>query len=158
MAFKLAPMSEEDFQRFLNKSMQEYAYNQTVVGNWLPQNAVAFAREEQSQMLPDGLNTPNAFLSNVMDENDQKIGMMWFFLDEDRPQKTVVLLDFFLFPAFRGKGFEADVLKTFEEGIKSIGVKRIELQVFGHKTDEVQMYMDNAYKQTMVLFGKNLEG
>jgi GNAT superfamily N-acetyltransferase len=119
---------------------------------------VAFAREEQSQMLPDGLNTPNAFLSNVIDENDQKIGMMWFFLDEERPQKTVVLLDFFLFPLFRGKGFEADVLKTFEEGIKSIGVKRIELQVFGHKTDEVQMYMENAYKQTMVLFGKNLAG
>lgn len=157
MAIKLSPMSEEDYQRFYNKSLQEYAYNQTLTGNWPASEAVARARDEMAQMLPEGLNTPNAFLSNILDEVENKIGMMWFYLDEGRPQKTVVLLEFFLFPQFRNRGLEYKVLQVFEEGIKAIGVKRIELQVFGHKAEDIKMYLDQDFKQTMVLFGKDLE-
>ena len=157
MPIRLAPMNETDYQRFFNKTLQEYAFNQVQVGNWRAQDAVSLARQELAEMLPQGLETPNAYLSNVIDDADQPIGMMWFFVDEGRPVKTAVLLDFFLFPQFRGKGLEGQVLAVFEKGISAVGVQRVELQVFGHKQDEVNLYDAAGYRKTMVLFAKDLQ-
>lgn len=156
MGIRLAPMAEEDYKRFYNKSLQEYAYNQVQVGNWAAQDAVSLARTELAEMLPQGLETPNAYLSNVINDADEKIGMMWFYVDDGRPKKTAVLLDFFLFPQFRGKGLEEQSLAVFEKGIKAVGVERVELQVFGHKHDEIALYTASQYFKTMVLFAKEL--
>ena len=157
MALRLAPMSEEDYQRFYNKSLQEYAYNQMKTGNWDAQNAVGMARNDLAEMLPQGLETPNAFLSNIINDAEEKIGMMWFYVDDGRPKKTAILLEFFLFPPFRGKGLELEALSTFEKGIHAIGVQRVELQVFGHQDEEIAMYTNNAYYKTMVLLAKDLD-
>ncbi len=156
MGIRLAPMSPDEYQKFYNKSLQEYAYNQVAVGNWRAQDAVSLARQELNEMLPQGLETPNAYLSNILNDTDVPIGMMWFYIDEGRPQKTAVLLDFFLFPAFRNQTLAMEVLSVFEKGVRAVGVSRVELQVFGHKSDEIRLYTENAYQQTMVLFAKDL--
>lgn len=151
------PMSEEDLAAFIRKSIPEYAYDQTRSGNWLANEAVGKARAEFSQMLPDGLQTPNAHLRTILDEDGKKIGMLWYYIDPSRSLKTAFLIDFFLFSEARHRGFEEMALQVFEKEAGGMGVERVELQVFAHKTEDLKLYHENAYQDTSVVLGKNLK-
>ncbi len=153
---KLTPMTDEDYAAFMRKSLPEYAYDQMRAGNWTANEAVGRARAEFQQMLPQGPRTPNAYLRTILDETDRKIGMLWFFVDANRSRKTAFLLDFFIFPEERHKGYEAQVFELFENEARSLGVERVELQIFTHKSDSVLLYRENGYQETSVFFAKDL--
>lgn len=150
------PMSEEDYAAFMRKSIPEYAYDQTRAGNWLASEAAGLARAEFEQMLPQGPSTPNAHLNTILDEEGQKIGMIWYYIDPTRTRSTAFLIDFFLFSAARRKGYEPQVMAKFEEEARGLGVQRVELQVFWHRAEDVQFYLQHAYKETSVLLAKDL--
>lgn len=152
----LAPMSDEDFAAFMRKSVPEYAYDQMRAGNWTANESVGKARAEFQQMLPAGPQTPNAFLRTIQDEEGHKIGMLWYYVDPSRARKTVFLIDFFLFPEGRHKGHEAQALQLFENEARGQGVERVELQVFAHKSEDVQLYRDNGYLDASIFFSKEL--
>jgi GNAT superfamily N-acetyltransferase len=155
---KFEPMSDADFAAFLRKSVPEYAYDQMRAGNWTANEATGRARAEFQQMLPQGPHTPNAYLRTLLDEADQKVGMLWYFVDVNRSRKTAFLIDFFIFPEARHKGYEAQAFELFENEARSLGVERVELQVFSHKADDVVLYQNSGYTQTSVFFAKDLQG
>ena len=150
------PMSEQDYAAFIRKSVPEYAYDQMRSGNWTANEAAGRARAEFQQMLPNGPQTPNAYLRNVLDEQGHRIGMLWFFVDPNRSRKTAFLIDFFLFPEGSRKGYEAQALALFEDEARNLGVERVEMQIFTHKDDDVQLYRENNYLETSIFFSKDL--
>ncbi len=152
----LAPMTEDDFAAFLRKSIPEYAYDQMRSGNWTAAEAVGKARAEFQQMLPNGPQTPNAYLHTILDEDGHKVGMFWYFIDPSRTRKTAFLIDFFLFSESRHKGYDAEALALFEEEARSLGVERVELQIFTHKEEDVQLYRQNNFLETSIYFSKDL--
>jgi hypothetical protein len=153
---KFTPMSDQDYAAFLRKSIPEYAYDQMRAGNWAANEAAARARAEFQQMLPNGPQTPNACLRTIWDEKEQKIGMLWYYVEANRSRKTAFLIDFFIFPESRRRGYEAQALLLFEEEAQSQGAERIELQIFTHKTDELDIYRENRYHETSIYFSKDL--
>ena len=155
---KFEPMQEEDFAAFFRKSIPEYAYDQMRAGNWTANEAVGRARDEFQKMLPNGLQTPNAYLRTILDEQDHKTGMLWYFVDLNRLQKTAFLIDFFVFPESRHKGYEALAFALFENEARGLGVERVELQIFSHKIEDVLLYRENGYAETSIFFAKNLGG
>jgi GNAT superfamily N-acetyltransferase len=154
---RLEAMSDQDFAAFIRKSVPEYAYDQMHAGNWTAEEAAGRARAEFQQMLPNGQQTSNQYLKVVMDEQGHKVGMLWYFVDVSQTLKKAFLIDFFIFPEGRHKGYEAEALALFEQDARSNGATRVELQVFTHKTDDVALYQNNGYQQTSVFFAKNLE-
>jgi GNAT superfamily N-acetyltransferase len=153
---RFQPMSDEDFAAFLRKSIPEYAYDQMRSGNWTAQEAAGRARAEFQQMLPNGPQTPNQHLSVLLDEPGHKLGMLWYFVNTQRERPTAFLIDFFLFPEARHKGYEAEAFALFEQEARSLGVRRVELQVFTHKNDEVELYLQHGYSQTSVFLARDL--
>jgi GNAT superfamily N-acetyltransferase len=153
---KFTPMTNEDFAAFLRKSIPEYAYDQMHAGNWTANEAAGRARAEFQQMLPQGPQTPNAYLRTILDEDDQKVGMLWYFVDANRSRKTAFLIDFFIFTEGRRKGYEAQAFELFENEARSLGVERVELQVFKHKDEELLLYRENGYQEVSIFFGKDL--
>lgn len=151
-----AQMSDEDFAAFIRKSIPEYAYDQMRAGNWSAGEAVGRARSEFQQMLPAGPQTPNAHLRVILDEQGHRVGMLWYYIDPSRSRKTAFLIDFFLFPEGRHKGYEAQALKLFEEEARGLGVERVELQIFSHKAEDLQLYRENGFIDTSVFFSKEL--
>ena len=151
-----APMSDVDYAAFIRKSVPEYAYDQMRSGNWTANEAAGKARSEFQQMLPNGPQTPNAYLRNILDEKGQRIGMLWYFVDPSRSRKTAFLIDFFLFPEGRAKGYEAQALALFEDEARGLSVERVEMQIFTHKDEDVQLYRDNNYLATSIFFSKDL--
>lgn len=148
-------MSEDDFAAFLRKSIPEYAYDQMRAGNWTAGESVGRARAEFQQMLPNGLQTPNQHLSVIVDERGYKAGMLWYFVNGNRSRKTAFLIDLFLFPEARHKGYEPQVFELFEQEARGLGVERVELQVFTHKSDEIQLYRENGFQEVSVFFARD---
>ncbi len=153
-----SPMTDEDFAAFIRKSIPEYAYDQMRSGNWTATEAAGKARAEFQQMLPDGPQTPNAYLHTILDEQGYKVGMIWYFIDPSRTRKTAFLIDFFLFSEGRHKGYEAQALALFEEEARSLGVERIEMQIFTHKAEDVALYRQNGFLETSIFFAKDFSG
>ena len=153
---KFVPMTDEDYAAFIRKSIPEYAYDQMRAGNWTANEAAGRARAEFQQMLPNGPQTPNAYLWTIMDENDRKVGMLWYFVDANRSRKTAFLIDFFIFPEGRRKGYEAQAFELFENEARVLGVERVELQIFTHKSEDVLLYRENGYQETSIFFAKDL--
>jgi len=149
------PMSDADFAAFMRKSIPEYAYDQTRVGNWTQAEAMGRAQAEFQQMLPQGPSTPNQVLSVIVNEADQKLGMIWYFLDTSRPRVTIFLIDFFIFSEYRGKGYDSAALAMLEDEWRAKGAQRVELQVFTHR-EELTAYRQAAYQETSVYLAKNL--
>ena len=151
-----APMTDDDYAAFMRKSIPEYAYDQMRAGNWTANEAAGRARAEFQQMLPNGPHTPNAHLHTILDEQGHKIGMLWYFVDPTRSRKMAFLIDFFIFPEGRRKGYEAQALALFESEARSLGVERIELQVFNHRSEDIQLYRENGFLDTSIFFSKDL--
>lgn len=150
------PMSDEELTAYLRKSIPEYAYDQTQAGNWTAAEAVNRSRAEFDQMLPEGLNTPNAVLANVVLNDTDRIGMVWYYIDPEKPIPTIYLIDLFLFPQFKNKGYEKTLLGGLEQVFKAAGARRIELQIFAHRVDDLKMYADSGFRQTSVLLAKDI--
>ncbi|MCX6065849.1 MAG: GNAT family N-acetyltransferase [Chloroflexi bacterium] len=153
---KFEPMTEQDFAAFIRKSIPEYAYDQMRAGNWTANEAAGRARAEFQQMLPEGPQTSNAYLRVILDEQGHKAGMLWYFVDENRSRKTAFLIDFFLFPEARHKGYESQVFELFESEARGLGVERVELQVFTHKNEEIKLYRENGFQEISVFFARDL--
>lgn len=153
---RFAPMSDEDFAAFLRKSIPEYAYDQTRSGNWTATEAMGKARAEFQQMLPNGPHTPNQYLRVILDERDRKIGMVWYFVDTRGERYKAFLIDFFFFSEDRHKGYEKEAFAVLEDELRALGVRRIELQVFAHKFDEVALYRNNGFTETSIFFARDL--
>jgi GNAT superfamily N-acetyltransferase len=154
---KLEPMTDEDFAAFLRKSVPEYAYDQMRAGNWTAAEAAGRARAEFQQMLPNGPQTPNACLRTIFDEKGYKVGMLWYYIEANRSRKTAFLIDFFMFPEGRHKGYEPQVFELFEAEARAQGVERVELQIFTEKAEAVQLYRENGYQETSIFFSKDLQ-
>ena len=148
-------MSENDFMAFMRKSVPEYAYDQMKAGNWGANEAMTRARAEFQQMLPNGPATPNQHL-RVMVMDGRKVGMVWYFVDTRHQFPKAFLIDFFVFPEERNKGYEAQAMAVFESEALALGVRRVELQIFTHREDEVHFYLGQAYRQVSVFLAKDL--
>ncbi|NCP86981.1 MAG: hypothetical protein CO094_01995 [Anaerolineae bacterium CG_4_9_14_3_um_filter_57_17] len=157
MSIHFSPMTDQDFAAFLRKSIPEYAYDQMRAGNWASNEAMQRAQKEFQQMLPNGPQTPGQHLLVILDDNDSKVGMCWYFVDENRARKTTFLIDLFFLPEGRHKNYEAESFALLEEMARKDGVKRIELQVFTHKAEEIAMYRQNGFGETSIFFAKDLK-
>jgi len=153
---KLEPMTVEDLAAFLRKSIPEYAYDQMRAGNWTAEEAAGRAKAEFQQMLPQGLETPQACLRTVLDEQGAKIGMLWYYLEVNRARPTAFLIDFFMFPEGRRKGYEPQVFQLFEAEAQAQGAERVELQIFTHKSEDLLLYRENGYQEASIYFSKDL--
>ncbi|GAB4481818.1 MAG: hypothetical protein OHK0031_03990 [Anaerolineales bacterium] len=156
MPLHFSPMTDQDFAAFLRKSIPEYAYDQMRAGNWAANEAMPRAQREFQQMLPNGPQTPGQHLLLILDESDAKVGMCWYFVDENRARKTAFLIDLFFLPEARPKNYAAEALALFEETARQQGVERVELQVFTHRVEEVAMYRQNGFSETSIFFAKDL--
>lgn len=154
---RFEPMSDADFQMYLRKVIPEYATEYVHAGSWHPDEAMARARDQFQRIFPRGPQTPNQTLYTLWDsEKNIKVGMLWYTLDASRKRKTVFLSDFFIFMEFHRKGYEDLVLAALDAELRSIGVERMELNLFWHNVAEREMYEKIGFTPVSVYYGKDL--
>lgn len=153
----LKPMTEAELQSYLEPAITEYAYGHVTNGQWVQEEALEKARKEFQELLPEGVNTPNHYLFALVNESQQKVGILWFAMRENREQRTAFVYEVQIDEAFRRHGYGSEAFHDLENKVRALGGNRISLHVFGNNHAAQKMYKKLGYEMTNVLMAKTLD-
>lgn len=84
---ELSPMNQEDYASFRIRSIKDFAEEKVEAGTWAEEEAQQLAEESYERYLPEGLNTPGAYLYNLVHPVDGNVGYIWFNITDNRRGK-----------------------------------------------------------------------
>lgn len=143
----LVPMTESEFETYLEKAIPEYAADKAGAGDWSEQEALERSRKTYQQLLPQGVKTENNYLFRIqVDESGEKIGVLWMRHEKPRPHGFI--FDIVLDETQRGKGYGKQAMLALEEIAKDMGLETIGLHVFAYNTVAMQLYKKLGYEVT----------
>lgn len=153
----LVPMNEDEFQMYLEYSIQDYAQEHIKAGRWSEEEALEEATQEYQHLLPQGLQTPKHFLLMIVDDKlGKNVGILWFTLRERAGESTAFVYDVRIFEEFRRRGYASQAFQLLEKRVADLGANSIGLHVFGHNTAAREMYTGLGYVETNVQMVKQL--
>ena len=152
----LIPMTEGEFQLYLQTAVREYAEEHVKAGNWHPDDALEKSEKEFQSYLPDGLATLNQYLYTIEDESPAKVGLIWLAAMNQGAQRFAFIYDFVIYASFRRKGYGQQALLAAEEKVKALGLDTISLHVFGHNRAAIALYEKAGYEITNLQMSKKL--
>ena len=88
---QLVPMTQSEFDSFLESSVPEYAADKVRAGNWTEAESLERSRKGYADLLPQGLATPNNYLFSVKDSrSDERVGWFWLAVEKDNADEISV--------------------------------------------------------------------
>ena len=147
MTTELTPMSEESFAWYKANSSPNYARDKVASGEWEEDDALDKARELFDEMMPQGLDTPDNFLFEIVDEwDDVTVGMLWFKVEERGGDREAYVCDIFVKPEHQRKGHASRAFRRLEDTVKDLGLSGIGLNVFGNNVQAHRLYERLGYE------------
>ena len=139
-------MTLAEFDEWLAAIAEDYANEQVDAGRWPREGAVQRARDENAQLLPDGLDTARVLLLWGVDSDGEPVGRAWVALDHPRGAPDVAFLyDIEVIEARRGTGLGRALLGAVEEATRQHGAGALELNVFGRNHAATALYSSSGY-------------
>ncbi|EAE3218323.1 GNAT family N-acetyltransferase [Listeria monocytogenes] len=147
-------MTASDLEDFLSTAITDYANEKVEAGTWDEEEALAKSQDSFNKLLYDGITTPNEYLYSII--SGEKIGYIWFHVDETRSGKHAFIYDFVIFEAFRCKGFGTKTLEALDALAKEMQITKIELHVFAHNQTAIGLYNKVGFQNTDITMAKYL--
>lgn len=142
----LTQMRATEYEPFMTLSMKDQAEGQVQAGQWKAEEAEANMLMLRDQFLPEGLETPGHFFYTLeTDGVKEKVGSLWFMLDEHEGEKAIFVLDIQIDPKHRRKGYATEAFLLMEDKAREMGIPAITLHVFSHNTSARAMYEKLGY-------------
>nr|BBH87517.1 hypothetical protein KTC_22680 [Thermosporothrix sp. COM3] len=152
----LRPMTEAEYQAFLEPSIREYAEDHVKDGEWSEEEALEKSRKEFYDLLPQGLETPNHYLFTIVNEEQQNVGMIWFMLHKRQGKLAAFIYDVKVDEPFRRRGYASQAFRELEHKVREFGGSKIALHVFGHNHGAIQLYTKLGYGVTNLHMAKDI--
>ena len=152
----LVPMNEEQYKRFFEETVKEYAEENVKAGRWTTSESIKQATKETNKLLPKGIQSKGHFLCSLHHDVEGVIGTFWYEVKENMGDKSAFIYSFQLNEEFQGKGYGKQSLIAFETDLVSINVSSIRLHVFGHNKRAHQLYTKMGYIPTSIKMEKHL--
>ena len=153
----LEPMTQTEFESYLEPAIADYAEGHVADGQWAPAEALEKARKEFQDLLPQGIQTPDQYLFTLVNDAQQKVGMLWFALRGVPGHGSAWVYDVRIDDAFRRHGYGSAAFGEMEKKVRALGGNKIALHVFGSNHAAREMYEKLGYETTNVLMAKTLE-
>lgn len=150
---KLDPIQQEDFERFLEREIGEYAKDHVRNGNWPAEGSLERSKKEFEHYLPDGNHSKDQYIWSILDEADNKIGVLWVQVKEGK----AFIFDFVIDETFRGKGFGKQALAAMDEKLRSMNAESVGLHVFGDNISAQELYKKMGFVITNIQMQKKLK-
>ena len=151
----LIPMTQSEFDVFLERLIPEYAADNVRAGYWHESEALERSRKETTALLPKGLQSENHYLYTLYD-GDQAVGVIWLRANVDRPIKSGFIFDIFIEEKFRGKGYGKQAMLLIEEKARELKLKSIGLHVFASNRAARNLYESLGYQVSSLNMTKEL--
>ncbi|HSL43782.1 MAG TPA: GNAT family N-acetyltransferase [Anaerolineales bacterium] len=141
---KLETLQQEDFERFVDREIRGYAADHVRNGNWPPEGAYERSKKEFEHYLPDGIYSKDQYLYSIIDEEGNKVGVLWVQVKD----RQAFIFDFVIDEEFRGKGYGKQALAAMDEQLKSMNVEVVALHVFGDNITAQELYKKMGFEVT----------
>lgn len=137
----LHPMTDAEYQVFLNLSYESYADDLTLANPLVSrESAIKEAQSELSELLPQGLHTKNHYLFAIRNDQGEQVGYLWY--DLLNPSRAFID-DLLIFPAHRRQGVAFQALKLMEEQLTATHIR---LHVFESNHAARRLYEKSGYE------------
>lgn len=154
---QLVPMTDFDFQAYLEGAVEEYAQEHVKAGNWDASEALQKSKTEYMQLLPDGVASKDQYLFTIEDaQAELKVGMIWFAARHNGPRTVAFIYDFRIYDEYQRKGYGSHTLSAIETEVRELGIDTISLHVFGHNQAAIALYEKMGYETTNLHMSKKL--
>jgi ribosomal protein S18 acetylase RimI-like enzyme len=154
---QLVPMTEAEFQAYLEPAIAGYAAEHVKGGRWSEDEALEESRKEFTQLLPDGLSTANQHLFSIKDDAGASVGMLWFNVRERGSDRSAFIYDVRIYELFQRRGYATQAFQALEALARDMGITAISLHVFGHNAAARALYEKLGFETTNVLMNKRIE-
>lgn len=141
---RLVPMSAPSFAGYLAQSHQAYARDKVAAGQWAEAEALDKAREEAQRLLPQGLQTPDNWLFDILADAgpapDTPVGMVWMARQSRGGQPVAYVYDVLIHADHQRQGHARRAFQALEQEAAARGMAGIALHVFGHNLAARALY------------------
>lgn len=154
----LQPMKEDTFQHWMIDFITFYSQENVTSGRWREEDAVAFAKDEIDDLIPDGLHTPDHhFYTIVADDMSQEVGVLWIGIRQRRSGRRVAYIyQIEIAPQFRRHGYGRQTLSVLEQLARGWRVDEIGLHAHGHNKQARSLYEQFGFIETDIEMAKHL--
>jgi len=154
---RLEPMTPDELQAYLDRSVPEYAADHVRSGRWRPEDAVERSRAEHQQLLPKGVDTPDQYLRTVVDPDvGERVGEVWYALQRQDGSPQLFVYWIGIAERHRRKGYASAVLLQVEDEARRLGAARVVLHVFADNVGARALYETLGYSTTNLLMAKSV--
>lgn len=154
---ELIPMTEKQYQTYVEQSIREYAQEHIRAGRWSTEEAQQKAEQELQVILPQGLHSPSHYLYMIGEKQmEKRVGVLWFALHAQAGEQRAFVYDVAIFEEFRRRGYATQAFQLLEERARELGATSIGLHVFGHNFAAREMYEKLGYVATNIQMVKKL--
>ncbi|TCL73487.1 GNAT family N-acetyltransferase [Rhizobium sp. BK251] len=143
------PMRSSEFPGYLDYFIPEYAVEISANYGLSDAEALAQAKREIVDDLPDGTQTHGHTLLCITDDesgDDDVVGYLWYRRSEDLG--FVFINDFHIFAAHQGKGYGKSALNALEAELSDAGVEHIRLRVAADNERAQHVYRHCGFRTT----------
>ncbi|MGC8547231.1 MAG: GNAT family N-acetyltransferase [Thermoplasmata archaeon] len=152
----LEPISDYEFNAYMEKSIEEYAKEKVRSGNWKENEAMELSKNSFHKLLPDGKNTKGHAVMSIIDrENGKNVGVLWVEW-KNREFDSSYIWDIVIYKEFRRMGYGYSAMKELEKMAKINRSSSIVLHVFGHNRPAIEMYQKLGFKTTNIIMKKEI--
>jgi GNAT superfamily N-acetyltransferase len=139
-------MTTEEFGRFRDRVVADFAAEQVRAGTWQVTEAESLSRAGLDEQLPLGPDTAGQLVLTAEDD-EGPIGALWLGLEHPRGvPDTAWIQDIDIAPSRRGHGFGRALLSAAEQLITERGISALGLNVFGANEVARNMYASAGYE------------
>ena len=143
----LLPLSQSEFSAYWKNDIKRFAAENVKAGYWNKEGAIQRSKMEHKRILPDGLATPGHFLFSIVNPgNEEKVGVVWFFIKNRAKPPACFIYDLFIFEKYRRKGFATQALSAVEETVSRKKIRSLSLHVFNHNQAAKSLYEKAGFK------------
>lgn len=146
MEVQLREMSEEEFKIFFEYSINDYVNDLIKSSAITMEEALAEAKREFAEMLPNGLSTQDNVLRIIVNAAEEKaVGIIWYLFETTDGIKQVFLSDFIIKEEERRKGYVSAALAEMERDARRNDCAESIIYVWKHNPPGINLYTKCGY-------------
>lgn len=151
---QLRKMTDAEFAAFKAFLYEDYAQDRARGMGTPIEEERKNATQQIDQLTGDGLASSAHHYWKLVAEDSSAVGDLWVFVEPDKPRAFIYFIG--VDDAQRGKGYGQQALAALEDALRPLGVRRIELNVFGDNTTAQRLYARAGYEVSAIYMRKEI--
>jgi ribosomal protein S18 acetylase RimI-like enzyme len=150
-------MRRSEFPEYLDYFIPDYAAELSTNYDLSSTAALAQAKREIAEDLPDGPDTHGQVLLCITDDargNDDVIGYLWYRPNKD--SRMAFISDFHILAAHQGNGYGKRALSALEASLSDAGFEQIRLRVAADNERAHHIYRTGGFRTTGLNMSKRI--